>query len=525
MITDLLLRYGMGIVLLLGVVKALSMMLYVSESPMHVLRVALLYVGLPFVFWVVWLFPFTGGPLVFLVFLFDPRFFGGRAVMSTLYPFFVLCTLGHVIRCILSKEPVLRRKHVPLTLAGYFLIAAVCYLRDPALPTFGKGEGSGFSQYVSFFCSFLPFVFLPQMISRKTLMRLPFWVMLASALAAVFHTLLILYAEPHLQIIFISADHLAYAEQGRYSYLSRPAVLLFVSSLSVFFFSRRVSVFERPMAAVGMVAGMVGIVLTGTRSLVLAAVAAVLCVLAAKRSWWGLATGVGMLLTLLVVRVTLPTTDSEILKPVVRSINFLTREKAYTRSAWQFEDVETMQWRLRLWEAGIRSARKYPLLGRGFSARYSRRFSPYLLSLVSQRELAIENLLDTGGTHNMWLGPFVSFGIAAGILFTLFVVTRGWHLFRLAFRLRPDHDLFVTAQFLAVWLAACAALSMTTGGTVSTTLFLLLAVSVALDRHIESGGDGEEKRSKHGHGAPVNPPSNALAAADAPNDGSAGRKQ
>lgn len=493
MITDLLLRYGLGIVLVLGMVKVLFMMLNVGESPMHVARVALLYMGLPFLFWVVWLYPLMGGPLIFVVLLLDPRFFVGRAIMSALYPFFVLCTFAHLVRCILSKQPMLRRKYIHPLLALYFLLAVVCYLRDPALPTFGKGEGSGFSRYVSFFCSFLPFIFLPQMISRKTLSRLPRWIMALSGAAAFVHTLLIVFAEPHVQLVFIGADQLRYAAQGRYSYLSSSAVLFFASSLTVLAFSRRVSVFERPVAVACSIAGLLGIFLTGTRSLVLAAVAAVLCTLATKR-WWGAVTAcVGILLTLVLVRVTLPATESRILEPVIRSVNFLTTDRAYARSTFDFQNTETMRWRLRLWEGGIRSVRQHPLLGRGFSARYGRGLSPHLLPVSSQKEISVERSLDIGATHNMWLAPFVSFGVPAGICFVLFVVLRGWRLVQLAFRIRPGHELYVTAQFLLIWLSTVVASSVTGGGTVSTGLLLLLALAMIVEYAVARDGAGDEK--------------------------------
>jgi O-antigen ligase len=478
-------------VLILVVPNVVSALVEACATGLHAALAFAAYVVMVGVFLTVALKPVLTTRLLLLTHLLGFQFVVGVASMKALFPLMVLCLAALLARLVMTRQPILDRAVLHPGILLCVAVSVVVYFRSPQLPTFGMGRGSGFSQYVQYFCSYLPLLLLPLTLDRNELPRIPLWLLGGSLASVVFQTVVIQFAPPALQVHFFTPEQVSYFFQGRYSYLQTSASLLFLSGLAICGFGK--GGIQSVLGTVGLFGGAFGLLLTGTRTLVLSGAVAVLYVLAVKRRWVWMAGGCLFLAVLLFVRVNVPTVSNPLAGMVVRSVSFTMSDDTVRRQhPFAFHESETMGWRFSLWRQAAASIFEHPWFGRGFSAS---RWGGVPLSFMGPRdqEYAIfESTLDIGATHNLWLGPFVTFGVLAGLGFVCFVVSGYRRLWRAAITVPPDHDLYVATHLLGAWLVMLANASISTGGTVATELLLVLAMVFALSRQLSSPpvGDG-----------------------------------
>lgn len=490
---DRLFRWVWAFVLVLAVLQILSMVLGASISLLYVFRILGTFVVLPLAVFITLTRPQFAGRVLFALFVLDIQFFVGMAAVNLVFLYGCVCVPTHIIRCVISKEPVFERKIWQPALVGYLLLAVVRYLRDPALPTFGEGEGSGFRMYFMFFATFIPFLIIPPFFNRKSLKNFPQFLMFAALAATGLRLGVALMPPSIVQRLLLTSSDMTYLMQGRFSLLSVSSSCLLVSAMTLLFFSPRThSVSARLGYALAMALGTVGLLLTGTRALVVAAAGALLYVMIA-RGWWLRTFFCLVLLGFAISYIAgVNVNESSALAPVVRSLSVkvfgMDRGRVSTNP---YLTQATLEWRMELWTRALASIRRYPLLGRGFSGRYSESVRSRAGSYAYYYQWVTEGELDAGATHNLFIGPFLTFGIPAGLLFLLYVGQRLRAVLRLCRSVDRNNELYRMTRLIGVWTVFILGANLTSGGTVATIPMLIFALSHVTERVVKQA-EGDE---------------------------------
>lgn len=397
--------------------------------------------------------------------------------------FYGFAIVTHIIWQVQSRSKFFQKEMLDTFLVGYIMIAACRYLVDPALPSFGVSEGTGFRGYFLFFTSLLPFVILPRMISKQALERTPYMLLLIS-LIAITVRLIIFFAAPEIFASYFDGSYAVAPSTVRYVLMNKAATVLAISSVAILFYGKP----SLPMRWVCMGAtglGLVGLFLSGTRALTLSVLMALLFQLVCARKWMLAASLSIVAAVLIAIAHTVTPSSSGPVAAIIRafSIGGLASH-GYTGESYL--TGETVEWRVSLWSLCIDSIKQYPWLGRGLSAEYvEAMLSPTVLFSPSSKYayLAKQALLDSGGSHNAWLGPFVTFGIPAGFLYFIYVVRRFKKLITASLKHTFPSNLTVIGSILASWAVFQSVKSLTEGGTVAIEVMLLCAISHTLELH------------------------------------------
>ena len=395
--------------------------------------------------------------------------------------FYGFALAAHCFWLLQARGNLMRREMLDRYLVTYIAIAAGHYIANPALPSFGASEGTGFRGYFLFFTSVLPFIILPRMLSARALERTPY-ILLVIALVVIPIRVAVFFLAPEVFAGFFGGAYAIAPSTIRYVLVSQAATVLAISSAAILFAGKP----SLPMRWVCMAAtgiGLLGLAITGTRSLALSACLAILFLLVCARQW----TLVGLLSATLVVaiiaiRLISPSTAGPGAS-IIRAFSF----GGLLPSKYAGEEYltgETFTWRLELWRLCFESILQHPWFGRGISAEFAesvRSMSAMFWTNSAYDYCVKQSLLDTGSTHNMWLGPFVTFGIPAGCLYTIYVVRRFTKLIRLAVSHAFPSHLAAMGSLLAAWAIFHLAGSLTSGGTAAPDIMILCALSHVME--------------------------------------------
>ncbi len=498
-----------GTLLVLFVLKVLSMMLGVSMSLYAVVRVFAIFIVLPVLFATVLVRPVLAGRILFVVLVLDLQYFFGMTSVSTVYLYYCVCAAAHLVRVLFRKEPLFPPGMAALPWLAYVAIAVAHYARDPALPTFGVGSGSGFRAYFQFFAGFVPYLILPACFDRATLVAFPRYFLGVSLVATLVRLIAVWIPDERIQSLLFTTPQMLYLVEGRFSLLTLSSTCLFVAASTLLFLEPRDRPGPRPVwyiLALGI--GGVGLLLTGTRALAMAAAGTLLYIMLIKRWWLQTAMAVGLLAVAILYVANIRVSQSSPLAPVVRALSVkVMGQNTYSMADNPYLSSETLEWRKMLWGRALESIREHKWLGRGFSGRYSEYVQRNVTYYASRLYTVTEGELDAGATHNLFLAPFLSFGIPAGLLFAWYVIQRTRHTVRLALHMAIGHDLHVTVHLLAVWLVFTLISGILSGGTVATTLFLALALTHVVDRYLLVEAEVESADTDVSEAPPLAPPS------------------
>jgi hypothetical protein len=477
---------GFGIVFVAAVLKVLETMLSAGATLAGSLAIFTMYLALPAMFFALLTSSKASGWMLFLLLVLDVQVYFRMSPVSAIYPFYCLCLAAHFFRALLRKEPLLPPGMASLPWLAYFAVAMVRYFRDPALPTFGLGAGSGFRAYFQFFTGFAPYLVLPALVDRGTLARMPRMLLWVSCAATVLRLVVASVPNDFLQALLFTAPQMSFMMAGRFSLLTLSSTCLFVSAAAMLFFGGRSRSPAAALIAAPMLAlASVGLLLTGTRALTLAAVGTILYIMLVKR-WWLRAVLTFLLLAAVGTYVAnMRLSVGSPLEPVVRAltVRILGSESSWVSSN-PYVSTETLEWRTMLWSRVLSSVAAHPWLGRGFSGRFSEFTQGSFYDYEEYVDAVTEGELDAGAAHSLFLAPALSFGLPAGLLFVAYVLHRAWWLLRLILRLRPEHELFLAAHTLATWMVFILVSGITSGGSVATPLLLVLALSHLLQTQL-----------------------------------------
>lgn len=484
-------RLGLALAVAIVVVYLLMVQreaLQVAASPLLLGQTWLTFLGLPVVIWLMLRSPSFSWKLMFGLFILEaylPVKFIPASVASV---FNWLCLAIVLVQRSMAKSNLLKSYMLNLFLILYTALAVLRYLKDPALPTWGEGGGSGFARYFYFFSSFVPYVVLPHILPERDLRKLPGFLLGVSFAAFVLKLVVILFPRGPLAIFLATPQLLEYLTEARYSILARSAGSLLLSSTVLFLFHRRGRGLPTAMLyALGALGGLGGLFMTGTRSLVVGAAAAMVFAFIMRRWFWQLAVLMALFLAAVLAVSSTATDYSGPLSPVVRSLTFSFVGGPRSRHvASPYVTTDTFSWRQELWSRALRKIRENPLIGKGFYSQYADMVQWSAVSYGSYTFYVMEGELGSGTTHNLFLGPVLTFGIPAGILFALYVLVQTWRLIRLCFTIPKDHEFYIPCQLLGTWVTYILVSNLTIGGTVATDLFLVLALSHVLIERVRA---------------------------------------
>ena len=467
-----------GAILLLGyVLSRLGALLAVGQSTPTLLMHLLIYFGVPILFGIMLTRPEVSGRILLFCFVMDFQIIIGGTI-TTLLPFvYTLALLALVAQSLTTGGGFLpRHMRSPLWII-YLSIALLRFGSNPVLPTWGHEGISGARAYASFFTSFIPYAILPAMFPREKLKELPWtflWISLVALLLkyTVFLTGLTLLA----RLLGVTSST-ALAQEHRLTFLSLPAQYLFIAALTLLLFVRRpkgslVRIFLLLLLMISTFA----LLMTGTRGIVFAAICAAAFAMSLRGLWVRAATIGGAFILLIFIASNTRIDYDQSFAPVVRavSVSFMSISDR-TAATTDFLSMETFHWRTALWREALASIKRHPVSGRGLQGRHSGLTTWQTLDYASFVGLINQGELDSGATHNILLGPFLSFGIPAGLLFLAYVFRRSRSLLSTVISLPRTHSHMPLAAFLATWLVFALSATLTTGGTVAPYLFLLMA--------------------------------------------------
>lgn len=397
------------------------------------------------------------------------------------YVYVWLIFLVTIIRTALTKQRLIWPYMLSPWLLAYAVFAAIEFLRDPVVPTWGSEETRvGAKAYFAFFSMILAVLLMPHLFKLENIHRLP--------RTAFFSALLVLaiqagvYAADDAQtgLLFGVKPRewgLATMVEGRWSFLHQAAILLFMASLALWHAGRRSGLVRRAWPYVfAALLGFVALIFTGTRAWVFGAIVVAAYILILERQYLalGIAAGAVFFAAFVFSNIDLPPGDP--FTPVVRSFSFPWMN--VTGTAVMRYGAKSWNWRVELWKLAVEQIWRTPLLGAGF------RVDAYVRAAVMSKYAAHELTyytyllnLASGGTHMIWLGPFHTFGVVAGSLFLVYYVER----FRAALRLvaragRTAPDLYAAAVFIAAWLVYGTAIGVVDGGTLALRFFIPAAL-------------------------------------------------
>ncbi len=382
-----------------------------------------------------------------------------------------------IIRTALTKQRLIWPYMLSPWLLAYALIAAVEFLRDPVVPTWGSEETRvGAKAYFTFFSLILSVLLMPHVFKLEHIGRLPRTVFFSAL--AVLAIQVGVYAANDAQtgLLFGVKPRewdLATLVEGRWSFLHQGAILLFMASLALWHAGRQSGLARRrwPYLIPALLA-FVALIFTGTRAWVFGAVVVVAYILILERHYVTLAVAAGafLLIAFFCSNIDLPPGDP--LTPVVRS--FALPWMNVTGSAVLRYGAKSWSWRVELWKLSIEQILRTPLLGAGF--RIDAYVRAAVMSQYAAQELTYYSFLLNlagGGTHMIWLGPFHTFGIIAGTLFLIYYFERFRAALRLVVRTARDApDLHAATVFVASWLVYGTAIGVVDGGTLAMRFFI-----------------------------------------------------
>jgi len=451
----------------------LMALLDVSSSPMLLLTRSVYYFLLPILALTLMVRFSVAFYIMLALLLLGIRIFAGESDVEALPLFNYLVTALAVVRLMINKGRESFREMLSPVLILYISLAVLRYIIEPALPSFGVGEGTGFKQYFRFYATLIPFFVLPYMVSRAMLEKLPERLFVLATVALVVKVVFFYLDVPALSAMFgiRSADEF----EGRMSFLAEPARVLWMSS--VVLASSRV----RPrmkLGLFGLLLALVGLLLTGTRALMGGAVVGGAVGLAINgRKGLGFVLAMLMGMVFIFVQSYGPSLADEYRDfSIVRSLNMRIGRQREAEFI-DYSQQDTLRWRFELWEDSIREIRKQPWMGQGFAGRHAERLRYRTMGESERYHLGRIAQMESGATHNLWLAPFLVFGIPAGLLFCLYVAKAMHGIFRINLGHRAPTSMRDTGVLLAVWSAQLLTESLTSGGAVAVGLFLMLAIA------------------------------------------------
>lgn len=419
---------------------------------------------------------------LFLYILSPEIYLGGRLLpvfFLVIWPLFLI-TLGQTA---IHKKRLLPGFMISPYWLIYAAIALIAYVRTPVYTTIGTEGASGFRSYFIFFSTFLIFPLMPVIFSGRQAQDLPRHLFFLSLVVIVVKSLAFLFGHEYLNIL-LGVRPEEWLLEKRWTFLAHAGGFMLFSSLALMFAPN-----TRPkhfvMLALSGLVGLFTIMMTGTRTSVLAAGAVIICAAIMKRAWWLIGCVAGVIFTAALIISNIDINPASAWAPLLRSFTlpWLNFGGASTNlyATW-----ETYDWRKGMWDYCMAKIAEKPFLGHGFFvdysplmahyARFGHRFMFYELSWMSE--------IGSGATHNLWLGPFVNFGIAGGVLFILYAFERSIRTVRMLHLVDATNPYRVVTRFMALWLIYILAGSYTTGGTNATYFFLFAALSHLLEHKI-----------------------------------------
>jgi O-antigen ligase len=271
---------------------------------------------------------------------------------------------------------------------------------------------------------------------------------------------------------------LAAIVEGRWAFLHQGAILIFISSLAMWHAAKTTGRGTRrwPLMALAALA-FVALLFTGTRAWVFGAIVVAIYFLALERRYLTISAGVGvgLLVALICSNIRIPSENG--LAPIVRSFsipwfNFSGAERSvHAGGSWN--------WRVDLWKLALDQIKRTPLWGAGF------RLDPYVRSVLTSTYVARNRSyynylinLASGSTHQLWLGPFHTFGVLGGLLFLIYYIERvaaAWKLAVTTCRERSEYA--GSALFIAAWLIYGTAIGFVDGGTTAMRFYIPAGLS------------------------------------------------
>ncbi len=421
--------------------------------------------------------------LIVFIYIMSPEVsFGGRllpAFFLFLWPVFLLL----VGQAAINRKPLIPRYMVNPFLLGYALVAIIAYAKTPVFTTIGTGNASGFRAYFIFFSTLLLYPLMPGMLNDNQLRRLPVYFFTASLIVIGIKTVAFFFGNRFLNIL-LGVRPEEWLVEGRLTFLAHAGGFLVLASLAMSFepglrIKSRIGLYA--LTAIGLAT----LAMTGTRSSVLAAGGVILLTSAMKRAWWFIGALLGGLFLVFLVVSNMDINPANPLAPFLRSFTLPWLNLGGT-STNLYATWETFDWRKGMWELSLKKIHEKPLLGHGFFAEFSDLMAFY--SMFGHRfiyyELTWLSEIGSGATHNLWLGPFVNFGMIGGFLFIFYAIHRSVKVVIMSRSVRPENPYNTVVVFMSLWLCYILGGSYTTGGTNATYFYLFAAISHLLEYKI-----------------------------------------
>jgi O-antigen ligase len=468
--------------IIVGVLKALRMLLRVATSPVMLFQTVMLWCVTPvFVAWMI-ARPHLMGKLIILAFVLDIPFALGAASVETSIILLYACSALVVLQVLMTRRALFNSSTLPIAMRLYLGLAIMSYLLNPALPTFGV-SGSGFRQYFRFFGGALALIVLPFVTPRRDFIQIPRLVFLA-AIGGILIKLTVFFLLPSLRWV-MGIPSAAMLTDGRFTFLALPGTMLFLSGLSIWTAWRRNPLtWPQWIVKTGTATGLIVISLSGTRALLIAAILTIVVLKLVRRQFASLALTATIAASAVLFVSNTSFKYPDFATPIVRSLSvpFLQFRPSATKHA-NFLSKDTWRWRQKLWTQAVRSTIEHPLTGRGFSGALWQAMQWRRRSMESFNYYIMQGELDQGATHNLFLGPFLTFGIPAGVCFLWYIFVRAKFVFRSALTRYADDGLSETNQFIAIWFCFFLISTTSTGGTVALYAFIACGMSHLLERY------------------------------------------
>lgn len=420
--------------------------------------------------------------LLFLYILSPEIYLGGRLLpvfFLAIWPLFII----NIAQSAIHKKTILPRFMISRYWLLYAIVAVLAYVRAPVYTTIGTEGASGFRSYFIFFSTFLLFPLMPAIVSGQQMQDLPRKLFHMSMIVIGIKSVAFLFGHEYLNIL-LGVRPEEWLTEKRWTFLSHAGGFLLITTLALSFTPKNGLKNYAALAVTGM-AGLLAIMMTGTRTSVLSAAAVILLTAIMKRAWWLIGLVSGVILIAAVVISNVDVNPSSAWAPLLRSFTlpWLNFSGATTNvyATW-----ETYDWRKGMWDYCMTKIAEKPFLGHGFFvdfsplmahyASFGHRFMFYELSWMSE--------IGSGATHNLWLGPFVNFGILGGVLFAVYALGRCASTIRMHLQVGASSPYLIASRFMSLWLMYIIAGSYTTGGTNATYFFLFAALSHLLEHKI-----------------------------------------
>jgi O-antigen ligase len=387
-----------------------------------------------------------------------------------------VCFVKFFVERAIATKPLHGLKTMTWSFAVFFAWVFIRWAMKPTLPNLlGWGQNiTGFRAYLAYGLAFIMVFFLGRFVlSRDDLLKLFRSMTIMSLICIgvfvplVFTKTLFLIPLMYLSVFFTFFDN------GMLRFVILPFFGVLVISVSMLPLLFPTTKFRRRLL---FLVGCGAVILGGTRSGLLMALAVVFTILFLNRQWIRLALifpTVGIIAVLIAIFGAQISSLSSI--GLLRPLSLISSEIANKTDA-----AEDWEWRKVRWERGMEEIRLHPLVGSSYGGMEN---AAVWEAGGPTEEESMEGSLATGGLHNGFLDCAYALGIPAALLFVYILTSRILITGRRAFTLRKSDALMAQVNaFLSANLIALA-LTVSIGSDVNDKqLWFYLGLTVLAGR-------------------------------------------